>query len=411
MEIENMAGRMKQGIWSGFMAALALGCAASAEPGVGSGPAGGCIPGDTTTCACTDGSIGTQACLDDGTLGACSCGVAQMTSIGGAGSVPPSGTGGGVAPAPTSTSTATPQPTSTTQPSPTSTTQPPPTSTSTVEPPPPGVCCTDGNCLCHGPDPTEASATVDGSYTVSSYTDGFPVSPAANFLAATIYHPTDAEPPLAGVVICPGWTALQSSIAGWGPFLASHGIVVMTIDTITTGDSVTQRADELWDALRVLKEENTRAGSPIEGQLSPDRYGLMGWSMGGGGTWIDAAQHPELYTAISLAGHDATAGGATIAAGTTVPSMQFAGALDNAILGGGQSQPVYEIIPETTPKILYEIASADHFAFGTPLVTAGGALGRYGLSFQKVFLEGDERYRQFLLVPGPDASDWRSTVQ
>lgn len=61
--------------------------------------------------------------------------------------------------------------------------------------------------------------------------------------------------------------------------------------------------------------------------------------------------------------------------------------------------------------MLYEFADADHFAFGTALTTGGGALGRYGLAFEKVFLEGDERYRQFLLVEGPGASDWRSTIQ
>ena len=250
---------------------------------------------------------------------------------------------------------------------------------------------------------------MDGTYSVSSYTDGFRDGPF--FLAGTIYHPTNAEPPLAGVVICPGWTAVQSSIAGWGPFLASHGIVVMTIDTNTTGDSVTQRADALWDALQSLKEENVRPGSPLQGLLSPDRYGFMGWSMGRGGTWINAANHPELYSAISLAGHNATAGGATIAAGTTVPSMQLAGALDQPILGGGQSQPIYEIIPASTPKILYEIASADHFAFGTPTLTNVGALGRYGLAFQKVFLDGDERWRDLLVKPPSSGGEMTTNIQ
>jgi hypothetical protein len=89
----------------------------------------------------------------------------------------------------------------------------------------------------------------------------------------------------------------------------------------------------------------------------------------------------------------------------------FAGALDTPILGGGgQSQAAYDVIPASTPKILYEIAAADHNAFGTPLTTGGGGLGRYGLAFQKVFLEGDERHRQFLMVEGPGASDWRSTL-
>ena len=134
--------------------------------------------------------------------------------------------------------------------------------------------------------------------------------------------------------------------------------------------------------------------------------------MGGGGTWLATNAHPELKVGMTLAGHHATAGGASIASGITVPTILFAGALDTDVLGGGgQSQAAYNAIGASTPKILYEFSAADHFAFGTPTITGGGALGRYGLAFHKVFLEGDERYRKLLLVEGPGASDWQSNIQ
>ena len=81
-----------------------------------------------------------------------------------------------------------------------------------------------------------------------------------------MYYPTDAQAPFSGVVMCPGYTAVQSSIQDWGPFFASHGIVLVTIDTLTTLDQVAQRATELLDALKELKDENTRAGSPLRGK-------------------------------------------------------------------------------------------------------------------------------------------------
>lgn len=274
-----------------------------------------------------------------------------------------------------------------------------------------GACCADGDCVCRGGEPSETFATSEGPFETSSYAMGFRDGP--DFLGATIYYPTDAEPPLSGVVLCPGFTALQNSIAGWGPFFASHGIVTMVIDTNTPLVPVSQRDDALLDALASLKAENTRMDSPLFDQLSADRFGLGGWSMGGGGTWLATQAHPELKTGMTLAGHHATAGGsATVAKGIEVPTILFAGAMDTNILGGGQqSQQAYAEIPETTPKILYEFGSAGHFAFGTPLRTGEGALGRYGLAFQKVFLEGDERYRQLILDPGPDVSDWMSNVE
>jgi dienelactone hydrolase len=263
--------------------------------------------------------------------------------------------------------------------------------------------------IVRGPDPTMASASTAGPYTVKTYTSGYKDEP--NFGAATIYYPTDAEAPFGAVAICPGFTATQSSINTWGPFLASHGIVVMTIDTNTTGDSVVQRSTALMDALDCLKSENTRSGGPLMGKLDTARMGLMGWSMGGGGTWIDANTHPELKTAITLAGHIITAPGGTGAIKTiSVPTLMFAGQTDSAILGGGMSQPIYTQIPDSVPKMLYEIAGLGHDAGNNPANNSKN-VGLYGLSWQKVFLEGDQRYKQFLLVKGPNASDFRTNLK
>ena len=260
-----------------------------------------------------------------------------------------------------------------------------------------------------GPAPTMDSVMKNGPYQVKNYADG--IKDGAEFLAATIYYPVDADPPFAGIVACPGFTAYQDSVAPWGPFLASHGIVLMTIDTNTTGDSVDVRQGALLDALASLKAEQTRSGSPLNGKLDMTRFGLMGWSMGGGGTWLNANTHPELKSAMSLAGHIATQiGGAGQFTKVTVPTLLLAGDADTGILGLAMSQPVYESIPDSTPKILYEVSGASHFDIQPQ--TGNNLFGMYGLSWQKVFLEGDMRYKQFLMLPKPsNASDFKSNVK
>jgi dienelactone hydrolase len=243
---------------------------------------------------------------------------------------------------------------------------------------------------------------------VDSY--ALPYSLGRIYGGGTVYYPTNAEPPLSAVVMCPGYSATQSSIADWGPFFASHGIVLVTIDTYTTLDQVTQRADQLLDALDDLKAENTRLGSPLRGDLSAERYGLAGWSMGGGATWIVTADHPELKSAVTLAGHNLTAGGSVGSLGSRVPTLIMNGATDVSILGGlGQSESAYEAIPNSTPKLLYVMALEGHFSWGTP-ATNNNASGRYVLAWEKVFLEGDQRYQRFLLERGPLASDFRSNL-
>lgn len=270
-----------------------------------------------------------------------------------------------------------------------------------------GECCDDGDCLCHEDVVNEATATANGPFDV----DSFQVDGGREFGGGTVFFPTDAQPPFAAFVMCPGFTARQSSIREWGPFFASHGIVLMTIDTNSTSDPVAARDDQLLAALDELRSENARRASPLAGALDLSRLGVSGWSMGGGGAWLAGQSTPSLRSVVSLAGHHATAGGASaVARNLRVPTLMLAGSADPAFLGGGdQSQDVFEIMDDDVPKMLYEVQGAGHFVWGTPR-TNGGAVGRYVLSWQKVFLEGDERFEEFLLEEGPRASDFRSNL-
>lgn len=132
--------------------------------------------------------------------------------------------------------------------------------------------------------------------------------------------------------------------------------------------------------------------------------------MGGGGSWLDAKDHPGLESILTLARHNAAAGGAERDRGITVPVLMFAATADTAVLGFGMSQPVYPVIPETTPTMSYEVEGTNHFDFNDPAFL-DGTVGRYALAWQKVFLEGDARYRKLPLEKGPNASDFRTNVK
>lgn len=238
--------------------------------------------------------------------------------------------------------------------------------------------------------PTQDSAKANGKFKVERYTDGFPVM---GYGGGTIYWPSDAEAPFASVAVVPGFTAYQSSIAAWGPFLASHGIVTMTIDTTTTSDPPAQRADELMAALKTLQGENTREGSPLKGKLDTSRQCVSGWSMGGGGTLIAASKNPTLKCGVSFAAWQPTGG-----ASNKVPVLMFEGTTDP--LAAGMSEAFYSQTPDTVPKMLFEVNGAGHDVANSPK-NSSGTIGLYGLSWFKVYLEGDDRYKQFLLLPKP----------
>jgi dienelactone hydrolase len=219
----------------------------------------------------------------------------------------------------------------------------------------------------------------------------------------TLYVPEGAEPPLAAVAIVPGFNTPESSIQAWGPFLASHGIVALTIGTNNPADSAELRSRALLDALETLRAENARAGRALEGQLATDRLGIMGWSLGGGGALIAASSTPSLKALVTMAAY----GPGAQYPQDQVPTLFLAGSADpNA---GGQSQGMFASLPDTTPKMLFEVQGGPH-EIGNDPQNADGEIGRYGLSWLEVFLVGDERYRQFLTETPAQASDFRQNL-
>jgi hypothetical protein len=240
-----------------------------------------------------------------------------------------------------------------------------------------GECCADGNCLCHGPDPSGIT-TGNGPYD----TDSFRIS------TGTVYYPTDAEPPLAGVALCGGFLNTGPEMAGWGPFYASHGIV--TVITTTTGaDLPDLRATKLLRSIEELKAENSKSGSPLMGKLS-DRFGTSGYSMGGGGTTIATTTDKTLKTSVGLAPW------APVGAGISTPTLLLCGSSDGTA-PCSMAQSSYRGIPEATPKMMITFSGATHFSWFGPGDAGRGESGAFALAFQKVYLEGDERWKPILL--------------
>ena len=276
----------------------------------------------------------------------------------------------------------------------------------TPSPTPPPTGGTGGcpaDAICRGETPGSYSA--NGPYGSRSYTLSRIQTPGG----ATVYYPANAEPPFSGLVFTPPYTGSQFMYRAWGPFFASHGIVMVTMDTRTTLDSVDQRAAQQKQVLDALKAENTRSASPLRGKLDTSRLGAVGWSMGGGATWINSAEYSGLKTAMSLAGHNLSvlyinARGSN----TRVPTLIMNGALDATYLGGlGQSLGVYNNIPRGIPKVIYEVSSAGHFSWGSP-TSAGRSVAQIALAFQKTFLDGDTRWATYIRRPSSGVATWRT---
>jgi alpha-beta hydrolase superfamily lysophospholipase len=229
-----------------------------------------------------------------------------------------------------------------------------------------------------GPNPTAAALNANGPFAVTSQA----VNPS-EFNQGTIYTPAASAGVVGAVVITPGFTARQSSISWLGPRLASHGFVVMTIDTNSTNDSPSARATQMGAALSWL----VGSTSPVASRVDANRTALMGHSMGGGGTMQATQQVAGLDAAIPLTPWHTTKSFPN----DHVPTAIIGAQNDNIASVGQHAQPFYNSIPAGTPKVLAVIAGGTH---STPN-SANQQISVLSIAWLKRFVDGDTRYTQF----------------
>ncbi|MGW8744798.1 bis(hydroxyethyl) terephthalate hydrolase [Streptomyces sp. NPDC055794] len=240
-----------------------------------------------------------------------------------------------------------------------------------------------------GPAPTVSSIeALRGPYSVADTS----VSSLAvtGFGGGTIYYPTSTSDGTFGaVVISPGFTAYQSSISWLGARLASQGFVVFTIDTNTTLDQPDSRGRQLLAALDYLTGR-----SSVRSRIDSSRLGVMGHSMGGGGSLEAAKSRPSLQAAIPLTPWNTDKSWPEV----STPTLIFGADGDTVAPVSSHAEPFYSGLPSGTDRAYLELNNATHFSPNTSNTT----IAKYSISWLKRFIDNDTRYEQFLCpLPRP----------
>ncbi|WP_198943121.1 poly(ethylene terephthalate) hydrolase family protein [Actinophytocola xanthii] len=237
-----------------------------------------------------------------------------------------------------------------------------------------------------GPAPTTSSIEASrGPFATASVTVSR--SSVSGFGGGTIYYPTStAEGTFGAVAISPGFTAPQSAVAWLGPRLASQGFVVMTIDTLSTLDQPDSRGAQLLAALDYVR--NT---SSVRSRVDGTRLGVMGHSMGGGGSLAASRTRPALQAAIPLTPWHGTKSWSTV----RVPTMIIGAENDSVAPVSSHSEPFYTSMSAAPEKAYLELNNASHSA----PTSANTTVARFSISWLKRFIDNDTRYEQFLCPP------------
>ncbi|MFN3579958.1 MAG: alpha/beta hydrolase family protein [Pseudomonas sp.] len=246
-----------------------------------------------------------------------------------------------------------------------------------------------------GPDPTISFIEADrGPYAVdTSRVSGL----VSGFGGGTIHYPRGTTGTMAAIVVIPGYVSAESSIDWWGPKLASHGFVVMTIDTNTGFDQPPSRARQINSALDYLVDQNTTRRGPVEGMIDTDRLGVIGWSMGGGGT-LRVATQGRIKAAIPLAPWDTSS---LQFRNVEAPTLIFACESDIVAPVRNHASPFYDRLPGDINKAFVELDGGNHYCAngGASFGQYDNVLSRMGVSWMKRHLDQDTRYSQFLCGP------------
>jgi hypothetical protein len=170
-----------------------------------------------------------------------------------------------------------------------------------------------------------------------------------------------------------------------GHWLASFGFVVIGIDTNSTTDWDNARGTQLLAALDYLTRE-----SAVRDRVDPNRLGVMGHSMGGGGAINAAMNRPSLQAAVPFA----PASFSQNMSNVHVPTM-IMGARDDQTVTHSSLTTLYNSKPATTEAAYVSLTRGNHgfSTWGNTEVT------RRVIPWLKIWIDNDTRYTQFM-CPG-----------
>ncbi|PWR08224.1 alpha/beta hydrolase [Micromonospora acroterricola] len=249
-----------------------------------------------------------------------------------------------------------------------------------------------------GPAPTTAILEASrGPFATSS--QNVSSLSVTGFGGGVIYYPTStSEGTFGAIAISPGFTAAWSSISWLGPRLASHGFVVIGIETNSRLDQPDSRGQQLLAALDYLVER-----SSVRTRIDSTRLAVAGHSMGGGGSLEAASARPSLQAAVPLAPWNTDKSWSEL----RVPTLIIGGESDTVAPVSSHSEPFYNSIPASAEKAYLELNGASHFfpqSVNTPTA-------RQMVAWLKRFVDNDTRYEPFL-CPGPSGlqiEEYRNT--
>ncbi|WP_370617581.1 alpha/beta hydrolase family protein [Mumia sp. Pv 4-285] len=261
-----------------------------------------------------------------------------------------------------------------------------------------GVTAPAANAVENGPAPTATNILANGTYGVS--TTSVSSLSASGFGGGEIYYPSTGSG-YGAVVFSPGFTARASQYSGLARRVASHGFVVLVIDTNSTLDQPDSRGRQILAGVDYLTER-----SSVRTRLDASRVAVAGHSMGGGGTLYAAengGSNVKAAVALQPWHTDKTW------SGIDIPTMIIGAESDTIAAVGSHAERFYATLTGAPERAYAELDNESHLAANTNPNDQGAVM----ISWLKRYLDTDTRYSS-ILCPLPSTvssqlSEYRNT--
>ncbi len=240
-----------------------------------------------------------------------------------------------------------------------------------------------------GPDPTSAALDTTGPFTVSSFKISKADAKSHNYGGATVYYPKVTDGQTFGVVaMMPGFLAFQAVYETLVKKVASHGFVVINIDSVASGDLPDVRALEMAGALSHVVDL-AKSGAPYAKVTDLSRRAMMGNSMGGGALLSAAVADSSLKAAVALQPWHTKQD----FSGDAVPTLIVACEKDTIAPNKTHSDAFYASLSTDLPRGEIEVKGASHVcATFLGNKTHHALVAKASIAWLKRFLDEDMRY-------------------
>ena len=254
-----------------------------------------------------------------------------------------------------------------------------------------------------GPDPTVASLEVAGPFEVAAYKISAADAKSHNYGGATVYYPKSTTQTFGVVAMMPGFLAFQAVYESLVKKVASHGFIVINIDSVGKSDLPDVRALEMAGALKHVVDLAQVGQVPYAAVTDVTRRAMMGNSMGGGALLSAAVADNTLKAAVALQPWHTKQS----FSGDAVPTLIMACEKDTIAPNKKHSDVFYASLDSALPRGEIEVKGASHvcatFLASPKQLTS---VIKPTIAWLKRFLDEDMRYDPLIKggLNGPEYS-------